>query len=246
MQNVVDILNNKFIYHDISKPLLSYIERGLFEPGLANFILEYCKKDNMIFYDCGANFGYFSIMAGKTNPELPIISFEPSNIFYDLLVKNIILNELKNIQPYKLGLSNKNGEVEITSPTTESGISLSYNPEGEKETIQLITLDDFVEKYDSNDRIRIVKLDCEAEEYNIISGSPKFFNDPKTVYVVCEFINVTEYKVKLYNLLKDIFPYIYVLDSNLSIMSKHEPIVFKKEMLINKDAMNLLFSKVKL
>lgn len=246
MQNVVDTLNNKFVYHDISKSLLNYIERDLFEPGLANFILKYCKNNNMIFYDCGANFGYFSIMAGKLNPELPIISFEPSNIFYDLLTKNIELNELKNIQSFKLGLSNKNGDIEITSPTTESGISLSYNPEGTKETIQLITLDDFEKKFNSSDRIRIVKLDCEAEEYNIISGSPLFFNDPKTVYVICEFINVTEYKVKLYNLLKNIFPYIYVLDNNLSTMNKHEPIVFQKEMLINKDAMNILFSKEKI
>ena len=76
------------------------------------------QKKNFFFFDIGANCGEFRFnIANKFRAK--VYSFEPSNNYYPLLLKNIQLNKnlgnisASNINPYQLAFSNISGKGKI-------------------------------------------------------------------------------------------------------------------------------------
>jgi len=61
-------------------------------------------KDESVVIDVGANIGVFSIYAVSESKNSKVYSYEPMKTSYDLLLKNIELNNLENsIRPFNLG-----------------------------------------------------------------------------------------------------------------------------------------------
>ena len=74
---------------------------------------EYLPRQNDIIVDVGAHIGAFSVQAGQRFPQSTVYAIEPSHDSYELLLKNIGLNNCKNIFPYKVGLSAQAGVVKL-------------------------------------------------------------------------------------------------------------------------------------
>ena len=53
-----------------------------------NILLD-LTKNSKVFFDIGANIGYYTMIAKKANPELNIYSFEPSNGPFHFLKQNL-------------------------------------------------------------------------------------------------------------------------------------------------------------
>src|SRR5436190_4468237 len=64
-----------------------------------------------VFFDIGANIGYYSLLSEKINPELEIYAFEPMPSAFDFLQQNIQLNEFKNIHAIRLAISDVGGKA---------------------------------------------------------------------------------------------------------------------------------------
>jgi FkbM family methyltransferase len=78
------------------------------EPETVQWIEENVKKSD-VFYDIGANVGAYSLVADKfCNGGIKVYAFEPSFSTFQLLCKNIIMNNCqKSIFPYMICLSEK-------------------------------------------------------------------------------------------------------------------------------------------
>lgn len=63
--------------------------------------------------DIGANIGYFTVLAGKSNLKMNIVAFEPAKGPLHYLRKNVALNFSENsrIKVESLALSDKSGMI---------------------------------------------------------------------------------------------------------------------------------------
>ena len=141
-----------------------------------------------VVLDVGACEGMFSIMLAEHFPDIRIIALEPVPTTYYNLVKNIELNGCKNVEAYNLGLGNPSQKTATMVVSKGfSGGSSAYCTFIPKDHVQvevgLITLDDAFELYGIN-RCRLLKLDVEGAEYDIMYASHVL---PRVDYFVGEF-----------------------------------------------------------
>lgn len=150
---------------------------------------------NDIVIDIGANIGAFSILLAKLYPFITIYAVEPVAEAYIQLCENIELNNLTNIIPINvaingLGFGFKRVQKIIYAPS-ESGGASSYitqiddNDPGHKIVYTgCITLDElFIDLHIEG--CRLLKIDCEGAEYDILYNSHMSLN--RTSYLVGEF-----------------------------------------------------------
>ena len=76
------------------------------EPETLEWIDSFNDNKKIIFWDVGANIGLYSIYAAIKNPDIEIISFEPSTSNLRVLSRNISINKLEEkIKIHQLALS---------------------------------------------------------------------------------------------------------------------------------------------
>ena len=75
---------------------------------LKHFV-DYYKLDIQNILDMGANIGIWSILLSKKFEKSNIYAFEPIKKTYDLLQKNIDLNNVKNVKIYNYGIYSAEG-----------------------------------------------------------------------------------------------------------------------------------------
>ncbi|MCE2772090.1 MAG: FkbM family methyltransferase [Bacteroidetes bacterium] len=138
--------------------------------------LESALKPGMVFYDIGANIGFFSLIAAeKVTPHGHVYSFEPVTGTHDRLVENIQLNNIdKHVTTFLAAASNHAGEAQIYIPDKKMDAwnSLAIKPETSSyrlETIKTIVLDELV----ASNTLRspdIIKIDVEGWELHVLRG----------------------------------------------------------------------------
>ena len=156
----------------------NYVTKLIFWEGYERFEYTtiFCDliKNISVFYDIGANIGYYSVIAASLNPKLKITSFEAAEgpLFY--FRKNVEINKLSNITLVPLAVSDAIGEVEFVHYTNPKYPHLKHNLGGKghisteeshlntiREKVKSITLDDYVKS--SGDReIDLIKIDTEG------------------------------------------------------------------------------------
>ena len=78
------------------------------EPETLEWIDSFKEKENLIFWDIGANIGLYSIYNTLKHPKSSTIAFEPSSSNLRVLTRNISINNLeKNIKVVTTPLTNK-------------------------------------------------------------------------------------------------------------------------------------------
>jgi len=134
--------------------------------------LMYSKDGKGVFFDIGANVGWYSIMVAKSNRNIFVHSFEPIPETYTSLVRNVKLNALPNISMHNFGLSDKKGEFDFYYYPEGSGNASSANVTGRSD-IKIVkckveTLDEYVSK--NNIEIDFIKCDVEGAELLVFKG----------------------------------------------------------------------------
>jgi len=126
-----------------------------------------------IFYDIGANFGYYTVIVAKKVSK--VVSFEPYSKSFKLLRKNVELNNLTNVELFNLGLGDKNDERMLYVPSKKNLASFYNGLHSDKniiskELVHLFSLDYFMERSD-NLFPTWIKMDIEGYEYFVIKGA---------------------------------------------------------------------------
>ena len=131
-------------------------------------------KTNDIIIDVGAHIGLFALYASQFCKHGQIFCYEPIEENYDLLLENIKLNNIKNIIPFNLAVSDKNSKIKIYLNSDESGHSIFLNNE-KSVMVNSTTLENIFTE-NNIDNCNFLKLDCEGAEYQIMESlNPIFF-----------------------------------------------------------------------
>jgi hypothetical protein len=107
--NIVFDLTKCTYYNEKLKAYMRFIDRSSAETLLNNYESEvfsfFIPRSNDVVIDVGANIGYFTIYASrKVGKDGLVIALEPMDEAYNCLMKNIMLNHLNNVKPFKLAL----------------------------------------------------------------------------------------------------------------------------------------------
>ena len=140
-----------------------------------------------VVLDIGACEGMFSIMVAKLFPEIKVIAVEPvPRTFYQML-KNISLNGVTNIETLMEAVGPTMGKTTINVSRDFSGGSSSVITFVEKDMVQveceMTTLDELFHRY-CLDRVRLMKIDIEGAEYEVLANTSVLKHID---YVVAEF-----------------------------------------------------------
>ena len=134
--------------------------------------------------DIGANIGNHSVFFSKFFNK--VISFEPNPITYDVLLLNSKYSaHKKNIVPYNMGLSDKNGKLPITFESTNiggariEGENYNTSSHNKRELINVKIADEIEALQEEN--ILLIKIDVEGHEINALKGAEKIIKSNKPV-----------------------------------------------------------------
>lgn len=140
--------------------------------------------------DIGSNEGQFLMAINKILPGRKIVAFEPIKECYDKLIKN---TQGMDIVAFNYGLSNINGASEINISENLVSSSLlpmeklhsDLYPESKyvkKNVIDLVRLDDFIEKIELKKNI-LIKIDVQGYENKVIQGGERTIQAASVVIV---------------------------------------------------------------
>ena len=141
------------------------------------------------FIDIGANQGIFTLLALKERNIKNIISVEPEQNNYELLLRNIKMNNdfyFHKIIALKLGIGSQNsindfwGGLEGGSFLKDwGGMTSTYSKQ-----VQIISLDLLAKLFDSESNNTLIKIDTEGFEENIMKGVIKTLNNQKSSFII--------------------------------------------------------------
>jgi FkbM family methyltransferase len=116
--------------------------------------------------DIGANIGLHTVILSKCGYN--VFSFEPDPTHYEVLSRNLALNDCRHVHPNNAAVSSKTGQMEfirVLGNTTGSHLAgAKKNPYGELEKFQVEIKD--INQY--IDKVDLIKLDAEGHEKEII------------------------------------------------------------------------------
>jgi FkbM family methyltransferase len=143
----------------------------------SNFVTKHYTKDfvpitkGSIVIDVGAHIGSFSVVAAQTASK--VVAFEPDPNNFQMLKKNIELNNLRNILAYPMAVSGCNGyqDIYIFKNGSTGSHSLCKREQMDliKKSVQTISVDKIIEK-EGLHAIDFLKLDCEGIEHDIFKN----------------------------------------------------------------------------
>jgi FkbM family methyltransferase len=156
------------------------------------------KLDDPVILDIGANEGAYSKLLLSINPQAKILAFEPNPETYARLRQNLAHT---SAETYVYGFSDKQESVELWDYS--AGVSTSHatlyreviediqNEESKHTTIELLKLDDFIEKNLHHDYltggIDLLKIDTEGHELAVLKGAKELLKSQKVRTIQFEF-----------------------------------------------------------
>jgi FkbM family methyltransferase len=193
---ILNFKNYKFLAFpqkfDYSRFLLT---RGdLPDPGELDFIKKTIRNKKTLFIDCGANYGSYSIPIAAFNKNCDVEAFDASRSVKKTFIRNLKINNLKNIKYHNLAIGQENKTVifhediynNIIS-STGSGFVVNKINNNLDYKIKMVRLDNFfdlanLKKYE----LVFIKIDLEGHDIKAIYGSLNIIKRIKTV-VMFEF-----------------------------------------------------------
>lgn len=150
-----------------------------------------------VFYDIGANIGYYSLLAESENPNVNVVAFEPASGPLYYLNENVVLNGFKNIRVESLALSDSNGEITFYEIKNKKYSYLQHNLAGESNAgsntinrnfvpvqVKTTTLNNYVTNKGEK-QIDLIKMDTEGTEHFILKEAGSVLEHMKPI-VICE------------------------------------------------------------
>jgi len=147
---------------------------GTWEPEVLRAVMT-TVKPGMTVIDIGAHIGYYTLLFAKcVSPNGQVVAFEPLPVNFELLKRNIQLNELACVQTFSQAVFSRNEEIILTVPDDlpHSGDASVYHGRGTKQfRVPAITLDTFCDS--SGIRPDIAKMDVQGAEYDVLIGAKR-------------------------------------------------------------------------
>lgn len=135
----------------------------------------YDLKDTDVILDVGAHIGAFTLLAAHRVSRGLVHSIEPASTNFNLLLKNIAVNELENVRAHRIALGSSVGEVTLQHDQESWGHTTCSQHSGldsVQENVPCQTLAYFL--YLNGIRhVDYMKVNVEGAEYGILLNTPR-------------------------------------------------------------------------
>jgi FkbM family methyltransferase len=177
-RHVRDADGHVFWIDPISPFGLTLQKRQSYEPQMVALIRKLLRSSD-VFVDLGANEGYFSIVAAPLVLPGRVFAVEPQPALRGVLLENVKSNMADNVTVSSLAISDRDGEARLFVRSSINNMSSRLNVPFKlgfgSQLIQTCTLADFCREH-AIDRVRLLKVDCEGAEIQIINGGGNLFS----------------------------------------------------------------------
>lgn len=145
-------------------------------------------EDDEVFWDIGANVGYFTLVAATALANRgQIVVFEPGNNAFARLTENLSLNPFTNIKIYQLAVSDREGEavLHVSGDIADSSASL-FELGGSRsghEVCRTVALDQFL----AAENLRpptLIKVDAEGAELAVLQGAQDLISQSPPLFLM--------------------------------------------------------------
>ena len=140
-----------------------------------------------VYFDIGACLGEYSIWLGKKGKRC--IAFEPVKASFEMIEKNIRLNNLEGtVKAYNYGLGSKHSIEYFEMNETNPGANKRVDHEGPNtEKFEICALDDQYPSFGLNNQNRIlIKIDVEGMETAMLEGAAVFLQNFDNLVLIIE------------------------------------------------------------
>ena len=172
---VLNFLKYKFYAYPQKKELSRWMIKNLkiWDESSVEMIINQIKNDNTTFIDIGSNYGAYSIPIAKLKNKINVYCFDPSEKALNQLKDNIVLNDIKNIKYFNVGVGEKNKTVffndEIKNYNNSGSYEISNKYSGKK--ILINSIDNLIDDGKIIPKKKIViKMDIEGYEFLALQG----------------------------------------------------------------------------
>ena len=179
----------------------NYLTKCIYWNGYLNFeytgiFIRLIRKVN-VFYDVGANIGYYSLLAALENKDIRVVGFEPASGALHFFKENVRINRFSNITIESLALSELEGKIMFYEVRNKKYKYLKHNLSGESNAgskttglnfvpheVESSTLDQYVSKV-GEVGIDLIKIDTEGTEHLILGKATSVLENMKPI-IICE------------------------------------------------------------
>jgi len=163
-----------------------YVDWNIYHEATYNRLFR--PQPGNIVVDAGAHIGVYTLKVAKqVGNKGRVISIEPEDENYKLLVKNIKINKYQNIAPVKIALSDFEGKANLFLKARSRSHSLNkktwITPIVDLTKTSVTTLDKLLSELDVK-KVDILKINVEGAELKVLKGSREFLNNKRISKIV--------------------------------------------------------------
>ena len=194
-----------------------------------------------VVLDIGANLGRYTVIAAKkVLNQGKVISIEANPTIFNLLVKNIKLNELTNVVPLNYAVFSEKTKIKFFVNTELRNNQYgTVNPDignfENKGLEQYVYVDaDTVDSILSENHINFhevkwMKVDVEGAEFDVIKGSKELLTNAKNLQLIVEMHNLSNGKTYYDEIRNFLELYGYKIEFEERRPSGESHVIFNKE-----------------
>ncbi len=140
-----------------------------------------------VFVDVGAYVGFFSMYAAiKVGREGKVLAFEPNPLAYRVLLRNLKMNSVKNVIALNVALGSREEYRYLSMydnrPVSETTL-IETNRSGKRFRVRVRRLDDVLNDL-GIENVRMVKIDVEGWENEVLKGMAKTIERSRSILVI--------------------------------------------------------------
>lgn len=155
---------------------------GHYEKTEAELVLQLIQPGSTVF-DIGANIGWYSLNIAKRIPDVRVFAFEPIPDTFAQLCGNVQRNNITNIEPQNLGLSDQTRVQTFyfcdDSSVSASAANIAERSDAQELSCPVTTLDDFADAHGL--KVDFIKCDVEGAELHVFRGARKCLKSHRPV-----------------------------------------------------------------
>jgi FkbM family methyltransferase len=164
-----------------------------------DIIEKFRPRDGGIVVDVGAHYGRYTLIAAKrVGPKGKVIAIEADPNNFDMLNKNIKLNELsEHVITLNYAASSNKSKVKLSIPEKKSGhtiyssIITSRAPTEKSIEVNANTLDNLLHENEiSLEQLNWIKIDVEGAELDVLKGATNILSKSKDISLLIEIHDV--------------------------------------------------------
>jgi len=152
----------------------------------AQQVLQRGLQPGSVFYDVGANFGFYSLLAARVGAQ--VFAFEPDVQNAESLARHALLNSLEaKIEIVRAAVFSVSGSILLEPADFGRGhgnarVDTARDPSSAAIKVRCTTLDDFAREHAVPE---VVKIDVEGAESEVLKGAEELFSNSRP-HIICE------------------------------------------------------------